>query len=432
MKKMLTKEIKKYSMILVLTAILTMAIVVPAVKADAIHKGTVSITPTEVTCDTPDAYHLFCVKITNDPTSTQSFSSAKIKIPDGWTGTTVAYLAIATGWDSPTTVGGLWTDSSNSTHIRVAGTGGGGSTSGTNVEPGQTLYIFFTSTAPHNLHYGESATYDWIVTAYLGGDFTSSTLEGVTYQAVTVTVICPICEPIGGGARAFVFMGAPVKESPPAGTYPADWIDGTAAAIIMGMITSPSFSFDTNSTAINQAADLTNGGDLQGGPPGSGVPDGSLVITSGGPLVNAPVRYYETHSGTENTPMYFGSHVVGFTVYYDLYWGATGTYGTPDALIPNTEVDFSTLVDTDVFVIQIFHDAAGNQVIMAYGYTGLGTFASTLYFKFEMYSNVLGKTLTDGYQIVRWTDAPSGPGHNHLPDVPSVDSYFAIWSSYPP
>jgi hypothetical protein len=221
-------------------------------------------------------------------------------------------------------------------------------------------------------------------------------------------------------------MGAPVKNSP-AGTYPADWIDGTAAAIIMGMITSPSFSFDTNSTAINQASDPTTGGEVYP----AGVPDGSLVITSGGPFVNSPVTYYEAHDDTENTPMYFEFYVDGSTPHYRLRWGATSTYGTPDAVIPNTDVEYASLVDTDIFVIEIFHDSAGNQVIMAYGYTGLGTFASTLYFKFLMYPTILGGTLTDGFQIVRWTDATSGAGDNHLPDVPGVDSYVVIDSSYP-
>jgi len=448
---MLTKELKRYSLILLLTAILAIGITMPAVKAPAVHLGTVSITPSTVTCDIEDpTTHLFAVNITVDPTGTQGISSAIIAIPDGWTATTVVYIAIATGWNPPTITGGIWTDDSNSTFIRVHGTGGG-SGQGTNVEPGQSLYILFTTMDPHPPV--SPTTYYWNTTAFVGGMYNSSSLVGVTDQPLPVIVKCPPPETVtvtetsattvtetsattifetltttvqilSTPNEAFVFMGAPAgKPFPgPAGTYNASFTDGTAAAIMMGMMGQPIFSFDTNATALDQDQNVGAGG----GSLTSVIPVNSTIVASGGPFVNAFVTNYEFNRTAENTPIYFQRFVEGGITYYRWNYTSTGqeVSGTLAEVAPTLTIGpHGTTPVKDYFLIEIFHDANNNQVIIVYGYSGFGTFASTLYFKTVFFPRE-GSTLTDGYEVVRWDDLNG----DTLPDT--ADAYTILHSSY--
>jgi hypothetical protein len=249
-------------------------------------------------------------------------------------------------------------------------------------------------------------------------DSIATTTSSATVLQDTVTVV-----PLQSGL-SYVFVGAPQKQSVgPAGTVAANWIDGTAAAIMMGMIEHPTFSFDTNATAIDQDTNVaTGGGSLL-----SAIPGGSTIFLSGGPFVNALVRNFEFNHATENTPVYFGSVVERGITYYVLFNSSTGKE------ISNTGAEVSPLMTigpnnqtsprTDFFVIEAFTDSHSNQVVMAYGYSGYGTFASALYFK-TMFFPRQGNTLGNGYEIARWQDTNG----NGLPD--SADSYTILHSSY--
>jgi hypothetical protein len=223
----------------------------------------------------------------------------------------------------------------------------------------------------------------------------------VTQGSETVTQT----ETVGGGqiqvvGQAYVVIGAPLgslRVTKPAGTSSAAWIDATAASIILGMIQSPSFTYDVNGTAINQGQDPNSGG----GQPQ--VPAPTMIIMSGGPLVNGPVAYYENDARNgklENAPVYF----------YQWQDPDGHTYREFRKSIDNSEIltskaDLSILGNhLDYFLIESFHDANGNQVVMIYGYTGYGTFAGALYFKTKLFP-AMGNTLSDGYQIVQWYDS---------------------------
>jgi hypothetical protein len=216
---------------------------------------------------------------------------------------------------------------------------------------------------------------------------------------------------------AYVVMGAPVKGSPgPAGTVPAGWIDATAASILMGMIESPIFSYDTNSTAISQGWDPNTGGGSINQPP---IPLGSTIVMSGGPFVNGPVAYYDNDAHTtkaENAPVYFNQYIQVDRAYRSF------RHSSDDSEITDSKVNVSLLGNhLDYFLIESFHDHNGNQILIIYGYTGYGTFAGALYFKTQLFPG-MGNTLSDGYQIVQWYDTDG----NSAPD--SADTYTVVYT----
>ena len=260
-------------------------------------------------------------------------------------------------------------------------------------------------------------------------------VRGIWLQTETVTVTVTTTVTASSTSieptRAYVIVGAPVKPSPgPAATAPADWADGTAAAIMMGMVTSAIFSFDTNSSLVDPVSGAPEGGgdiiiQIFPPPPPSRLSD-SLIIMSGGPAVNAPVRFYEYNRATENTPVYFDA-LVNVTGLFVLFRNSsTNAEETSTAAMYSpilTVGPGGTTPLKDYFVIEVFHDSNNNQVIIVYGYSGYGTFGGTLYFK-NIFFPRQGFTLTDGYEIVRWNDT-SGNG---LPDL--ADAYTILHSSY--
>ena len=50
-----------------------------------------------------------------------------------------------------------------------------------------------------------------------------------------------------------------------------------------------------------------------------------------------------------------------------------------------------------------------------YGTNYLGTWAAAVYFTFDMYPNIA--SYQNGYYLIRWTDATSGPSANFIPDA---------------
>jgi hypothetical protein len=229
---------------------------------------------------------------------------------------------------------------------------------------------------------------------------TNTVTEGSETLTETQTVTAGGGGQIQVAGQAYVVIGTPLgplRITKPAGTVSSAWIDATAASIMLGMLESPSFTYDTNSTAVNQGQNPNTGG----GQPQ--VPAPSTIIMSGGPLVNGPVAYYENDAHTakaENAPVYFYQYVDS---------GNGHTYrecrrSSDDSEILTSKADLSILGNhLDYFVIESFHDADNNQIVIVYGYTGYGTLAGALYFKTHLFPE-LGNTLSDGYQIVQWYD----------------------------
>jgi hypothetical protein len=183
-------------------------------------------------------------------------------------------------------------------------------------------------------------------------------------------------------------------------TFPADWIDATSAALLWGLCDDGSLYWDFDTSEVNQ----TTGATLLSG----------HEIMSGGPFVNAPVKYYE---GAKISPAYFKQVGNKFT-----FFDSTTDTQVLGAELVNTEIG----TGKDMFIIMI-HQKPGTEAdpeysIIAYGFAGRGTLASSIYFKTVIEPNL--SSFTDSYHIVQWDDTN---GNTH-PDIPSTDTYTLVAS----
>ena len=201
---------------------------------------------------------------------------------------------------------------------------------------------------------------------------------------------------VGAPSGPFIWNGA-------AGTQPADWIDATASTIwdlnIVGVL-----YWDNDPTEVNQVTGQT-------------ILSGHEVM-SGGPLVNAPVKYYE---GQKLAPIYYKSSG-GYARFFD---------SSTDTQITGTQLLESQIGSSkDMFVIQIFQkpgtDADPEYALICYGFAGRGTLAASIYFKTIIEPNL--SSYTESYYIVQWDDTNG----NSYPDMPSTDTYTVIASGTSP
>jgi subtilisin family serine protease len=168
--------------------------------------------------------------------------------------------------------------------------------------------------------------------------------------------------------------------------------DSTPLGYIRGMLNNAQpCMFDTDAAI-----------DVKGRPVG----DWPLILTIGGPDINAVSHYYE-HTGVaaDRAPVTWSEEGS------DVVW----RYPNGTEVVRVTQA--STAVppgSSDVFVIQILRDADNRTVVLMYGERYTGTWAAAEYFKFHVYPNIA--TYTDSYYIVRWTDAASGTSANMMPD----------------
>jgi len=140
----------------------------------------------------------------------------------------------------------------------------------------------------------------------------------------------------------------------------------------------------------------------------------STIFVVGGPDVNAASYYYQT-TGVDADRAPVSSSVAGS----NYVW--TDRNGTQVLSVPQS----SNAVPpgkSDVFTIEILHDSGERQVVLMYGTTYLGTWAAAYYFKYILYPNIA--TYTNGYYIIRWTDATTGLSANGIPD--SGDTYTIL------
>jgi len=70
--------------------------------------------------------------------------------------------------------------------------------------------------------------------------------------------------------------------------------------------------------------------------------------------------------------------------------------------------------NSDVFTIEVLQDSGGRLVVLMFGTTYMGTWAAAYYFKYVLYPNIA--SYTNGYYLIRWTDASSGPAADFIPD----------------
>jgi hypothetical protein len=175
----------------------------------------------------------------------------------------------------------------------------------------------------------------------------------------------------------------------PSGVNYATLSDWTSMGYIAGMCENRQCEVtDTNSVTIDPA---TGQPQLQ---------DKTLVL-GGGPLVNAPINYYEDR---RLAPLYWRN-----TGGVNYWYRADGTRIDETAL-SYTQIDQGQ----DMFVIESFIDEVGNRVLAIYGYGWKGTFAGGKFFKFNIYPNIAN--FTDSYYVYKWVDT-NGDGFVDLDEI---------------
>jgi hypothetical protein len=176
----------------------------------------------------------------------------------------------------------------------------------------------------------------------------------------------------------------------PPGVAPALLSDWTATGFILGMCTHLQYeTTDTDPSVVD-----TGNGALK--------LQGKGVVLFGGPLVNAPVHYYEAN---RIAPLYFGVEGGKY------YW-----YRRDGTRIDATGMAFSDIRagNKDMFVIESFIDPDGNHIFIVYGYGWKGTFAGGKFLKFVIYPYIGNYTCS--YYVFKWVD-DNGDGFVDLDEI---------------
>ena len=188
----------------------------------------------------------------------------------------------------------------------------------------------------------------------------------------------PICnmapDIVDSDENKVYFIYPDYQGSKPPGVAYALLTDWTAAGYIAGMCTnSQNEATDTNQLII----DNTNGKVLL---------NNKLIILFGGPLVTAPIKYYESN---RIAPLYY-QRDNGVS-----YWHLRdGTRIEETGMTPNSH--------SNMFMIESFIDDNGNKVLIVCGYGWKGTYAGGKFFKFVIDPNRIN--YDNSYYIFRWDD----------------------------
>ena len=157
----------------------------------------------------------------------------------------------------------------------------------------------------------------------------------------------------------------------------SDW---TASAFISTKLESYNEGLDSDNVFIESS-----------GYPATG--EGSSLITFGGPIVNVPVYHYE---GEGIAP-----------VVHDVVPGASGQNEPWSQWYLNDGTSIRQTAKhpdegNDMFLIEVFKDEAGRDVLIAYGITWKGTYAAGKYFESSIYPNL--QDYPYDWIIVEWND----------------------------
>jgi len=190
--------------------------------------------------------------------------------------------------------------------------------------------------------------------------------------------------------------------SKPLGCHWASTSDWTASAFLTTKLSHNTEGTDIMNSFVNQTS---------GKPIGD---QGIGVVSFGGPHVNVLIYYYEL---TKTAPIIHcdtpGSHGPGEP--WSLWYYANGTSITATAAGIDEHNDF--------FLIEVFKDSDGRNVLLAYGISGRGTYAAGKYFHYAMYPSIASYDVS--WIIVKWDDT-NGDGFVNAPG--DGDTYTVIAS----
>lgn len=188
----------------------------------------------------------------------------------------------------------------------------------------------------------------------------------------------------------------------PLGCAPAMVSDWTASAFIYTKLENATEGKDTNSTFVDQAT---------GQPLGAA---GTTIVSFGGPVVNPVVKYAEadTTPSVDRAPVRFQDGGSGV-----LFFQYSNRTIIPGAYLLASSVNHNE----DMFVIEVYRDGEGRDIMLCYGMGWQGTYAAGKYFDTEIYPNLTSYTYS--WIIVKWEDTNANGFVNAAADG---DTYTVI------
>jgi outer membrane protein assembly factor BamB len=227
--------------------------------------------------------------------------------------------------------------------------------------------------------------------SYAAGNVYSSpaVADGVVYVASTGRKVYAFSPPfIWNFDNVFKFSSVrmiyPSEQTPkPLGCAAAMVSDWTASAFIYTKLENVVEGTDTNSAFVNQSS---------GKPVGTA---NSGLISFGGPIVNPVVAYAEsgeTPTG-DRAPVKFYQNEG--TCYFQFRNGTSISGANLSSSVINSNMD--------MFVMEVYHDGDGRNVMLCYGFGWKGTYAAGKYFETEIYPNL--NAYPYSWIIVLWFDA---------------------------
>jgi len=202
-----------------------------------------------------------------------------------------------------------------------------------------------------------------------------------------------------------VRMIYPSEQTPkPLNCASAMGTDWAASAFISTKLETVVEGTDTDSAFVNQTS---------GKPVGAA---GTGLISFGGPLVNPVVAYAENEAtpAEDRAPVRFYQNEETFC--FQLRNGTS---------VPAAALSLSSMnSNVDMFVIEVYQDGDGRNVMLCYGFGWKGTYAAGKYFAAEIYPNIAACSYS--WVIVLWHDSN---GNGFVNNAADGDTYIVIATS---
>ncbi|MFB3889061.1 MAG: right-handed parallel beta-helix repeat-containing protein [Candidatus Bathyarchaeia archaeon] len=185
----------------------------------------------------------------------------------------------------------------------------------------------------------------------------------------------------------------------------SDWLASTSVTTKLYIYAE---GLDTNTALVNQTTGKQRGATDLG------------IVSFGGPIVNPVVKYAETDATptADRAPIRFQDGGAG--TFFFQFWNRTAV---PGASMPLSVINH----DEDMFVIEVYRDGDGRNVMVCYGMGWQGTYAAGKYFDRTVYPNLTSFPVS--WVIVKWQDT-NGDGFVNNPGA--GDTYTQITSGTDP
>jgi hypothetical protein len=189
--------------------------------------------------------------------------------------------------------------------------------------------------------------------------------------------------------------------SKPLGCGVASVSDWLASMSVTTKLINVTEGLDTSSSFVDQSTGVAQG------------PTSVGIVTFGGQFVNPIVKYAETDSTPQGDRAPITFYNGGETFYFRLKNGSD----IPGASLPLAVINH----DEDMFVIEVYLDSPGRQMMICYGFGWKGTYAAGKYFDKLVYPSIASHKTS--WIVVKWEDT-NGDGFVNAPG--DGDTYTVV------